>query len=203
MTRQDQGEAAPSFTRKRKLIDPRWQLGVACVVSMLLLGTGALYMLGAKLISTKRVVAVVGEDLHQLVATAFDVAFFLGVVALVHHVVVAMTHVVVGPAFVVERGLKQMQDGRRDARFSLREGDYLNPVASAASVLQENLIEQAELVDQEIGHLRVAAGDHPDVRASLERLERAFRRPGKDDERGTEADDDSRQGDAGSQAQAA
>ncbi|MEL6715148.1 MAG: hypothetical protein AAFP86_15305, partial [Planctomycetota bacterium] len=171
----DPTENAPRpFTRKQKLIDRQWQLGLACGVTMLMLGSAALYMLGAKLVHSDRVLNVIGPSMHGVVAIGFDVLFFLAVVAAVHHVIVTVTHAVVGPAFVLERGLRSLADQRYDARFKLRTRDYLRDVALAAEALQTRLAEQAEIVRTEVDTVRMSGALREEAKQALDRIERAL-----------------------------
>ncbi|MEL6430963.1 MAG: hypothetical protein AAFZ87_15120 [Planctomycetota bacterium] len=162
------------FTRKQKLIDRQWQLGLACGVTMLMLGSAALYMLGARLVHSDRVLNAIDPSMHGVIAVGFDVLFFLGVVAAVHHVIVSVTHAVVGPAYVLERGLRSLANQRYDARFKLRTRDYLRDVAQAAEELQVRLSEQADTVRAEIDTVRSSCTLGDDAKQALERIECAF-----------------------------
>lgn len=165
----------PAFHRTQRLIDPRWQMGAACAASLLLLGTGALYLFGSKLLASAAVANKVGANSLPAVVLVADVLFFLGVVAVVHTVVVRMTHSVVGPALVVERGLRSMREGRYDSRFSLRDGDYLLPVAEAGQNLNDHLSKQIEDLFWGLEEIRDAVGENAEVIAAITRIEASFR----------------------------
>lgn len=156
--------------RTRRLIEPRWQLGIACGVSLLILGSGALYMLGVRLVASERVASALGESLHRVVTAGFDVAYFLGIVAIVHRVVVRMTHSVVGPAFAIERGLRALARGETGARFKLRDGDSLTEVAAAADELALFLDDARTRREAELGRMEEVAGDADAVAAAIERI---------------------------------
>ena len=174
--------AQPTFHRTQRLIDPRWQLGVACVASLVLLGTGALYLFGSRLLMSPRVINAIGSDALPLVSLVCDVTFFLGVVGLIHMLVVRMTHSVVGPAFVVERGLTALTEGDFTARFSLRDGDYLLPVAEAGGRLRDRMKQQRTELAAALEDISTAAGDNADVRAARARIEEIFGIEGADPE---------------------
>ncbi len=163
-----------SHRRTQRLIDPRWQLGVACAVTMLLLGTGALYMVGTAMMANPRLEALLGSKGFQLVGLGANIVFFLSVAAGVHHVIVRMTHSVVGPALVIERGLWAMKEGDFDARLSLRDGDYLNTVAEATRELNDHLGAQASEVVGIVDQLRSSAKNEHDVLAAADRLSELF-----------------------------
>lgn len=166
--------AQTTYRRTQRLIDPKWQLGIACAVTMLLLGAGALYILCSALLESPKLVAIIGGRGTQLVGLGVDIVYFLSVAAVVQHVIVRLTHSVVGPALVLERGLRAMKDGDFSARLTLRDGDYLTSVADAAQDLNGRLAGQADEVVGIVGLLRTSAKNERDVLAAADRLAKLF-----------------------------
>ena len=160
--------------RTQRLIDPQWQLGAAFAVTMGLLGTGAVYMMLATLMDSPRMAATLGTKGAQLVGLGADIVFFLSVAAAVHHIVVRLTHSVVGPAFAIERAIRGMQEGDFDTRLTLRDGDYLTTVAGAARDLEEHLGAQTDQVAGIVDQLRSCAKGNPDVQIAADRLSDLF-----------------------------
>lgn len=160
--------------RSQRLIDPRWQLGVACAVTLMMLGAGALYMLGAELLSSERVRAALGPGGFRWVRTGADVVFFAAIAMGVHQVIVRVTHQVVGPALVIERGLRALARDDFGERLSLRDGDYLTTVSQAAQDLRERLAARRENVARIVEDLRRGQGNEGDLEAALGALESEF-----------------------------
>lgn len=187
--RSKQTTSRPAQRQKRtqRLNDPRWQLGMACAVTMMLLGAGALYLLGSKLMSSPRLEGALGPKAFEFVRMAADVIFFTAMAAVVHKVIVRLTHSVTGPALVIERGLRGMQKGNFGERLRLRDGDYLTTVADAALGLQKQLTEQRDAVARIVDELHLAAGNEDETRRAIGSLERCF---GMDAEESTDEADE-------------
>lgn len=163
----------PKYRRTQRLLDPKWQLGMACAVTMLLLGAGATYTLVAEFLDGEWVRGALGAGAYEAVRVGTDILFFGAVAVFVHKVIVRLTHSVVGPAMVIERALAAMEGGDLDARLRLRDGDYLKPLAAAAASLQSRLGGTREESGALLARLREAVGDDAaalELISSLEEL---------------------------------
>lgn len=166
--------AQTTYRRTQRLIDPKWQLGIACAVTMMLLGAGAFYIVCSALLDSPKLVATFGGRGAKLVGLGFDIVYFLSVAAFVQHLIVRITHSVVGPALVLERGLRAMANGDFSARLTLRDGDYLTTVAGAAQDLNNRLAGQADDVVGIVDQLRASAANEQDVLGAADRLAELF-----------------------------
>lgn len=164
-------DAAKRTLRTRTLLDARWQIGIACAVTSLVLIVGAAHMLLAWAVSSDAVAQAVGPKNVQWVMLGADVLFFLGTIAVIHRMVVKASHSVVGPAFAIERGLWQVAGGDLEARFRLRDGDYLTGVASAAQAVLDVMQEREGAMRDVLADMRDAGHAEGDVGDAVDRLE--------------------------------
>ncbi len=165
----------PKFRRSQRLIDPRFQAGMACAFTLMLIAAGAVYLVGAQLLTSDRFESWVGEERVSSAIMAAEVAFFLATVVVIHQVVVRVTHTVAGPMLVMERGLRALAEGRLDdARFSLRDGDYMRDVADLATETKGRMVQSHDCAVRVLRKLGSGKPSQKEFDDALEDLRSTF-----------------------------
>lgn len=128
---------------------------------------------------------IIGEVISQsrgrlaiLALVNLAIVFFIGLF---------MSHRFAGPAFKMEREMRQVQEGDLTARVHLRDGDQLTELAGGFNRMAEGLVELQSEVDGAgrvlIAEVRGAAGLPQKTLDAAGRLENALERftlPGKE-----------------------
>lgn len=132
--------------------------------------------------------AVAKKILNSVLAEAKGRLVVLGLInlAIVFCIGLFMSHRFAGPAFKMEREMRQIQDGDLGARVYLRDGDQLTELANGFNRMAEGLVELHNEVDEagraligEVRKLETAQPAHsgnPNLHGLAERLEGALNR---------------------------
>jgi hypothetical protein len=177
----------PRSPRKRSIIDPRFQLGLALrVVSvfccyLVLFGLIALFSPLRTLLSdsaSDAAVVAAGDHLSFLV-DGFLLPLVLALVCMALHAILLL-HRVAGPAYRFGKALEAMRDRDISTDVRLRKGDYLTEIADrmngATAVLREDFAQIRDGLERLAEIAQREWGGVPETRrlanAVYERVER-------------------------------
>jgi len=145
------------FRRRKFLIAPRFQLGLSAKTSLFLVvyGTGILY-LGLKpitdMIGTLPFSCLIPAVQNRLLTVPRE-AVLLGLVMVlfVSLQVIRLSHRVAGPAFRLNREIRQMATGNYPRSITLRKYDHLKELAEALTILSRGLEDRRQALLGELG----------------------------------------------------
>ncbi len=161
--------------RRRYIVDPKLQYRVAFQILGALLGVAALWIVGMMVLAGPESVSQLEPlEVRQLLFRVNAIYFGLGATIVVV-LTLLLTHRVAGPAFVIGRALRTMQDGEYDVRLSLRDNDFLTSLAGDVNKLAQRLGEQHTKRDELLADLErcIIEGDTNAARELLAQLRSA------------------------------
>ncbi len=167
MTSIDETQPRPHAKRRTYVVHSRLQWAVALQL-LGVLGAVALLYLGSILL-LGRYIRLLNPEETRLLYVSFNALYWTLAMVLITGVALYQTHHVAGPAQVIERAVRALQDGDYDQRLTLRPRDYLMSLAEAVSNLSSHMREQNECRRQLLQELSTCV-EANDALAAHERL---------------------------------
>ncbi len=167
MTTIDENPGRPHEKRRTYVVHSRLQWSVAFQL-LAVLGAVALLYLGSILV-IGRYIRLLSPEETRLLYVSFNALYWTLAMVLITGVALYQTHHIAGPAQVIERAVRALQDGDYDQRLNLRPRDYLISLADAVASLGSHMREQDEHRQQLLQELS-ACVEANDALAAHERL---------------------------------
>jgi HAMP domain-containing protein len=138
----EQGLSPARRTQRRQyLLDHRLQLTVTIQILGALAGVAILYVIGIHVLPGDDVMANLNVDETRSFLSRAAAIYFALAVAILAVIALMVTHRIAGPASVMRKAVRAMENGNFEARVGLRRSDYLQPLAEAIADLQRTLRE--------------------------------------------------------------
>jgi len=147
------------FRRWRYVVDWRSQIGTALQIVGVLAGICVICAVGVSFIkSNDALEAMAPEAIRNFLFRATGVQFVINAITLTI-LAVYLTHRFAGPAFVLERAIRETLKGDHSRPVRLRGRDYLKPLASAVEELRQRTETQEKLLAEVTARLQASDAD--------------------------------------------
>ena len=125
--------------RRQYVVNPKLQYRVAFQILAALLGIASLWLIGMSVLAGPEAISQLEPDeVRSLMFKVNAIYFGLGA-SIVVVLTLLLTHRVAGPAYVIGRAIRDMQDGNYEPRLGLRDRDFLKPLAAELKTLAEKM----------------------------------------------------------------
>ena len=142
MTTIDENQPRPHAKRRTYVVHSRLQWAVALQLLGVLAAVALLYL--GSILLLGRYIRLLNPEETRLLYVSFNDLYWTLAMVMITGVALYQTHHVAGPAQVIERAVRALQDGDYDQRLTLRPRDYLMSLAEAVSNLSSHMREQNE-----------------------------------------------------------
>jgi methyl-accepting chemotaxis protein len=156
--RREEGIMKYFFSRRKFLIQPRFQLALAAkAILFLVLYSAALALL---ILYPNGLTPEVKRQILPLPAYIWPLMLALGLIVVVH--VILLSHRVAGPSFRLVRSIRQMTAGHYHQAMTLRKHDSLKEVAESLALLGDTLHRRRQTLLEELDKLRTRLEPYTD-----------------------------------------
>jgi len=147
------------FRRWRYVVDWRAQFGTALQIVGVLAAICLICAVGVNFVkSNEALEAMAPEAIRNFLFRATSVQFVINAITLTI-LAVYLTHRFAGPAFVLERAVRESLKGDHSRPVKLRERDYLKPLAGAVEELRHRAEDQERLIAEVTARLEASDAD--------------------------------------------
>jgi nitrogen fixation/metabolism regulation signal transduction histidine kinase len=153
--------------RRKYILDRKWQLSVSLSFALVALAAAAVHLFLLVKVADQDPIEKLSGDEIGILSVGANLLYALLTIGGVLFVGIRHTHKVAGPAMVLERAVRAMNQGQFDSRLSLRKGDYLQELAGAIKELSTKMQTDRELV-RELSAKLCQALERNDQRAARE-----------------------------------
>jgi len=131
-----------SWPRRILVVDKKWQTAVASrVILAAMVAVMFVQLVGIHFLTSEEALEMTSTG-WSLAAVLISGTQMIVLVAALWRTTIRITHAVAGPAYVIEKAIDNLREGKFDSRLTLRDGDYLKSLAAAVKRLTVHLEEQ-------------------------------------------------------------
>lgn len=145
--------AKPHFKRRIYIVNPKMQWSMVGTTVGVLLLLGVFFAAALYVLPDDKFFELMGGEQVRLFLTRLTGAYFIFCISCVFALTVILSNRIAGPAMVLEHAIRGMLEGDFGKRLSLRQRDYLKPLAATLKRLRDRLVDDRDrrlIITQEL-----------------------------------------------------